>query len=133
MDSSHPQAECLHVFSLPVCPGPAVAQQGLDLGSWPKRGLQLGAIPSEGSIYCPSPPEKALPWQRAKNQHFTAKWRHTWHPDLSSLQPQGELAFPFYLDGRTQLFTSFFIEEEEEMPLWGVRGCPGALGCSPAF
>lgn len=41
--------------------------------------------------------------------------------------------FPFYLDGRTQLFTSFFIEEEGEMPFWGARGCPGTLGCSPAF
>lgn len=68
----------------------------------------------------PVPPEKVLPWQRAKNQRFKAGREHTRRPDLSSLRPRGELAFPFYPDGRTQLFTSFFSEEEEKMTLWAA-------------
>ena len=58
VDSFHPWAGRLHVFSLPVRPGPAVAQQGLDLGSWareafswepsPLRAASATRIPREG-------------------------------------------------------------------------------------
>lgn len=108
-----------------------MAQQGLDLGSWAREAFSwepsFGARAASATVS----PEKALPWQRAKNQCSRGMGAHEAPRSFLTSAPRGA-CLPL-LPGRQNpaVLTSFSVRRRKRWTLWGVRGCPGAWPAGP--
>lgn len=109
--------------------GPAGPRSGV-LG---EGGLQLGAIPSEGSI-CHSYPQRRPFRGRELRTNASRRDGSTRGAQIfPHFGPEGSLPSPSTRMAEPSCSCPFSARRRKRWTLWGVRGCPGALGCSPAF